>query len=71
MSNDLEAKRNYIYKMYPGNGWHNKVLHMPPNQVIAIYQKMKSRGQKPVKVPKDEGRQLNLVRDFGLTYKED
>ena len=71
MSNDLEAKRNYIYKMYPGNGWHNKVMAMPPNQVIAIYQKMKSRGQKPVKVPKDKGRQLNLFRDFGLTYKED
>ena len=43
MSNDLEAKRNYIYKMYPGDTWHNKVMHMPPNQVIAIYMKMKNR----------------------------
>ena len=70
MSNDLEAKRNYIYKMYPGDTWHNKVMHMPPNQVIAIYQKMKNRNQKPVKVIKEDGRQLNLFRDFGLTYLE-
>ena len=71
MSNDLEQKRNYIYKMYPGNNWHNKVMAMPPAQVIAIYQKMKNRNQKPVKVRKEDGRQLNLFKDFGLTYMED
>ncbi len=71
MNNDLEQKRNYIYKMYPGYRWHNKVMNMPPAQVIAIYQKMKNKNQKPVKVAKDEGRQLNLFIDFGLTYLED
>lgn len=71
MSNDLEQKRKYIYKMYPGNNWHNKVMTMPPAQVIAIYQNMKNRNQKPVKVRKEDGRQLNLFRDFGLTYLED
>ena len=39
--------------MYPGDTWHNKVMHMPPNQVIAIYQRMKNRNQKPVKVRKE------------------
>lgn len=71
MSNDLEQKRNYIYKMYPGNNWHNKVMAMPPAQVIAIYTKMKKMGQKPAKKTRNEGRQLNLFKDFGLTYKED
>lgn len=46
---NVEAMRKEILKMYPGDGWKNKVFRMGENQVMAVYFSMTKRGQKPIK----------------------
>jgi hypothetical protein len=36
----IELMRKAIEKVYPGEKWKNRVAKMPPNQVLAIYNRM-------------------------------
>lgn len=56
---DIQAMRNYIFNAYSGKGWHQRVLTMPTNQVVAVYNSIKKREALPKEVkqeltPKEE-----------------
>ena len=51
--------KEYILKMYPGEGWKHKVNSMPDRQIMAVYFSMKHKGQQPVKESKKE-KQLTI-----------
>ena len=37
-------KRDALAKAYPGYSWQDKVAHMPPEQVVAIYLRFQRDG---------------------------
>jgi hypothetical protein len=44
MSTDIDQKRKYLTSLYPGYSWHDKVAHMSPERVIAVYLRFKRDG---------------------------
>lgn len=61
---DVKHMKEFILKMYPGDGWKHKVNGMPDNQIMAVYFSMKNKGQKPIKENKRE-KQLTLNDIYG------
>lgn len=41
----FEEKKRMVKQAYPGVAWKNKVEMMPVNQVIAIYERLKTSGK--------------------------
>ena len=42
----VNAMRKELIKMYPGYTWKQRVLNMPENQIIAVYQRKIREGTK-------------------------
>ena len=40
-----EGMRSQLVGVYPGEQWRNRVACMPDRQVIAIYKRMKQKGE--------------------------
>ena len=40
-----EGMRSQLVSVYPGERWRNRVACMPDRQVIAIYKKLKEKGE--------------------------
>lgn len=40
-----EGMRSQLVSVYPGERWRNRVACMPDRQVIAIYKRMKQKGE--------------------------
>jgi hypothetical protein len=34
---DIERKRSFVYDLYPGKHWHDRVKRMSDAQILAIY----------------------------------
>ena len=45
MSLNVDQMREKISEAYNGEGWKKKVRFMPDDQVIAIFYRMKKKGQ--------------------------
>ncbi len=44
MTTDIDKKREYLTSLYPGYSWHDKVAHMPNEQVVAVYLRFQRDG---------------------------
>lgn len=42
---DDEKKREALKGAYPGPGWHEKVKNMTPDQVAAVYLRLKNQNK--------------------------
>lgn len=42
---ETNNQREALKKVYPGAAWHKKVNLMSPDQVVAVYLRLKSQGK--------------------------
>jgi hypothetical protein len=50
---DIEAKRDYVSKMYDRPGWKRQVRKMSDSQIVAIYLRELAKGEEKPKKPKE------------------
>ena len=51
----MHQMRDYVFNAYAGKKWHERVLKMPNNQIVAIYKSLIKREALPeVPKPKEE-----------------
>lgn len=49
MTNDIEAKRQFVMGLYSGPAWKRRVQKMPEGQVVAIYLREQGKPKNPPK----------------------
>lgn len=48
MSTTMKQMREYVFSAYNGKKWHERVLKMPNNQIVAIYKNLKNSEEKRI-----------------------